>query len=93
MNCNAEPTPWSRVLLEKLTVVQFIQKYPTSYGTRRLVLRSQEPATGPVEFVPHPHKLFLYQKLQLTPQNRVLLQKLTIVYGTQKLTTTFTRIM
>jgi len=28
-------TPWSRVLLEKLTGFQLVKKLPTFYGTRR----------------------------------------------------------
>jgi hypothetical protein len=28
-------TPWSRVLLEKLTVLKLVKKFPTFYGTRR----------------------------------------------------------
>jgi hypothetical protein len=30
-------TPWSGVLLEKLTVTQLIKKCPAFYGTRRLI--------------------------------------------------------
>jgi len=30
-------TPWSRVLLEKLTVSQLVKKFPTFYGTRRFI--------------------------------------------------------
>jgi len=30
-------TPWSRVLLEKLTSVQLVKKFPTFYGTRRFI--------------------------------------------------------
>jgi hypothetical protein len=29
--------PWSRVLLEKLTVTQLIKKFPAFYGTLRLM--------------------------------------------------------
>jgi hypothetical protein len=28
-------TPWSRVLLEKLTGLQLVKKFPAFYGTRR----------------------------------------------------------
>jgi len=31
------PTPWSRVLLEKLTVLQLGKKFPTFYGTRSFI--------------------------------------------------------
>jgi hypothetical protein len=31
-------TPWSRVLLEKLTVTQSVRKFPTFYGTRRFII-------------------------------------------------------
>jgi hypothetical protein len=27
-------TPWSKVLLEKLTATQLVKKFPTSYGTQ-----------------------------------------------------------
>jgi hypothetical protein len=30
-------TPWSRVLLEKLTVLQLVKKFPAFYGTRRFL--------------------------------------------------------
>jgi len=30
-------TPWSRVLLEKLTGVKLVKKFPTFYGNRRLL--------------------------------------------------------
>ena len=30
-------TPWSRVLLEKLTVYQLFKKFPAFYGTRRFI--------------------------------------------------------
>ena len=30
-------TPWSRVLLEKLTVSQLVKKFPAFYGTRRFI--------------------------------------------------------
>ena len=30
-------TPWSRVLLEKLTGLQLVQKFPAMYGTRRFI--------------------------------------------------------
>jgi hypothetical protein len=30
-------TPWSRVLLEKLIVLQLVKKFPAFYGTRRFI--------------------------------------------------------
>ena len=30
-------SPWSRVLLQKLTVPQLVKKFPTFYGTRRFI--------------------------------------------------------
>ena len=30
-------TPWSRVLLEKLASLQLVKKFPTFYGTRRVL--------------------------------------------------------
>jgi hypothetical protein len=41
-------TPWSRVLLEKLVVVQLVKKFPTFYRTRKVnyrVHKSQPPGT------------------------------------------------
>ena len=31
-------TPWCRVLLEKLTGLQLVKKFPTFHGTRRLII-------------------------------------------------------
>jgi hypothetical protein len=31
------PTPWSKVLLEKLTGSQLVKKFPAFYGTRRII--------------------------------------------------------
>jgi hypothetical protein len=30
-------TPWSRLILEKLTGSQLLKKFPTFYGTRRFI--------------------------------------------------------
>ena len=40
-------TPWSRVLLEKPTGFQPVNKFPAIYGTRRFIPRLQVPATRP----------------------------------------------
>jgi len=32
------PTPWSRVLPEKLTGSEIVKKFPTFYGTRRFIV-------------------------------------------------------
>jgi hypothetical protein len=32
-----QPSPLSRVLLEKLTVTQLVKKFPAFYGTRRFI--------------------------------------------------------
>ena len=54
-------TPWCRVLLEKLTGLQLVKKFPTFYGTRRLItaLTSVRDLslswTSPIESTyPHP---------------------------------------
>jgi hypothetical protein len=31
------PTPWSKVLLEKLTGIQLVNKFPAFYGTHRII--------------------------------------------------------
>jgi hypothetical protein len=40
-------TPWSRVLLEKLTGSQLVKKFPAFYGTPSSLPHSQMPATYP----------------------------------------------
>jgi hypothetical protein len=37
MNITYLTTPWSRVLFEKLTGSQLVEKFPAFYGTRRLI--------------------------------------------------------
>ena len=48
----------SRVLLEKLTGLQLIKKFPAFYGTRRFITSSQVPAicpySEPARSSPHP---------------------------------------
>jgi hypothetical protein len=36
-------TPWSRGLLEKLTVSQLVKKFPAFYGTRRFITAFTRP--------------------------------------------------
>jgi hypothetical protein len=54
------PTPFSRVLFEKLTVLQQVKKFPRFYGTRRFLteLRSARHLSlswaSPIQFS-HPH--------------------------------------
>jgi len=38
-------TPWSRVLLEKLTTSQSVKKFPAFYGTRKFITALHVPAT------------------------------------------------
>jgi hypothetical protein len=40
-------TPWSRVLLEKLTGLQLLKKFPVFYRTQRFFAALTKPATGP----------------------------------------------
>jgi hypothetical protein len=40
---NAELTPWSIVLIEKLIVTQLRNKFPTIFSTRRFIPCLQEP--------------------------------------------------
>ena len=40
-------TPWSRVLLEKLTGSQLVKKFPAFYGSRGLLPHLQVPSTCP----------------------------------------------
>jgi len=34
---NNQPTPWSRVLLEKVIITQLVKKFPAIYGTWRFI--------------------------------------------------------
>ena len=36
--CNYILTPWSRVLLEKLTSLHLVKKFPAFYGTQRFII-------------------------------------------------------
>ena len=54
-------TPWCRVLLEKLTGLQLVKKFPAFYGTRRFitaltsVLQMSLPWASPIQSIyPHP---------------------------------------
>jgi len=52
-------TPWSRVLLEKLTGSQLVKKFSVFYGILRFITPLQVPAIcpypEPVQFSPCPH--------------------------------------
>jgi hypothetical protein len=87
-------TPWSRVLLEKLTGLQLVKKFPAFYGTGRFLTALTSARhlslsiTGP----------YLLTYL-LTPWSRVLLEKLTglqlfkkfpAFYGTRRFLTELT---
>jgi len=56
-------TPWSRVLLEKLTGFQLVNKFPTFYGTRRFITAFTDPATCPY---PEPARSSPYSHIPLT---------------------------
>jgi hypothetical protein len=38
-----KPTPWSRILLEKLTVIQQVTKFPAFNGRRKFVTMFKKP--------------------------------------------------
>ena len=46
-NCIICSSPWSRVLLEKLTGLKLVKKFPAFYGTPSSLPHSQMPATSP----------------------------------------------
>jgi hypothetical protein len=48
---------WSRVLLEKLTGLQLVKKFPAFYGTQRFLttLKSTCPYPEPAQSSPHTH--------------------------------------
>jgi hypothetical protein len=56
-------TPWSRVLLEKLTGLQLVKKFPAFYGTRRFITAIKIPANSPnpepARYSPYPTSHFL----------------------------------
>jgi len=47
LHCYELLTPWSRVLLEKLTGSQLVKKFPTFYQPKGSLQHSQVPATCP----------------------------------------------
>jgi hypothetical protein len=84
-------TPWSRVLLEKLTGSQLVKKFPAFYGTRRLITAFTSAH--------HLSICLLLCTYLLTPWSRVLLEKLTglqlvkkfpAFYGTRRFITALT---
>jgi hypothetical protein len=55
-------TPWSRVLLEKLTGLQLVKKFPTFYGTRGFITAftsARHLYPEPAQSIPYPHILLL----------------------------------
>ena len=83
--------PWSRVLLEQLTLLQLVKKFPAFHGTPRFITAFTSVRhlslswVSPIQFIyPHPTSwrsvLILSTHVYvhfLTPQCRVLLEKLT----------------
>jgi hypothetical protein len=63
LNCNCILpyllTPWSRVLLEKLTGLQLVKKFPEFYGTQRFInaftISATCPYPEPAQSSPYPH--------------------------------------
>ena len=63
-------TPWCRVLLEKLTGLQLVKKFPTFHGTRRFItaVRSVRQLSlswaSPIQSIyPHPHLLEIHPNI------------------------------
>jgi len=48
-------TPWSRVILEKLTGSQLVKNFPAFYGTRRFITAFTWPYPEPDRLSPYPH--------------------------------------
>jgi hypothetical protein len=49
-----------QTFLEKLTVVQLLNKYPTFYGTRWITTEYTKCVNSqPAEFIPHTHNISL----------------------------------
>jgi hypothetical protein len=66
-----EPSPWSRCLIEKLIVIQLVNKLPASYVTQTFTTNSHNSTTGPfldpVESSSHPPILSLIFILKNPP--------------------------
>jgi hypothetical protein len=56
------PPPKSRVVLQKLTIPQLIEKFPTFYGTRRFITVSEVGACH--HAIPHPQVINEGEDLQ-----------------------------
>ena len=54
-------TPWSRVLLEKLTGFQLVKKFPTFYGTRRFITAFTSARHLSLSCSPGPRQMFVFQ--------------------------------
>jgi hypothetical protein len=92
-------TPWSRVLLEKLTGFAARQEIPRIYATRKFITvptSARHLFLSWARSIQSPQPLFTYL---LTPWSRVLLEKLTgfaasqeipRIYGTRKFITVLT---
>jgi len=48
-------TPWCRVLLEKLTGLQLVKKFPAFHGTRRFITALTSVYPGPAQSSPYIH--------------------------------------
>ena len=57
--CTYLLTPWSRALLEKLTSFQLVKKFPTFYGTQKIITAFTVPILGQLDPVPTPTPYFL----------------------------------
>jgi hypothetical protein len=74
--CNLHHTPWSRVILEKLTGLQLVMKFPAFYGTRSFItaLTSARHLSlswaSPIQS-PHPHPTFWRSTLILSSYLRL----------------------
>ena len=60
-------TPWCRVLLEKLTGLQLVKKFPAFHGTRRFITAPKRPPLVSIPGQPNPVHIPTSHLLEIHP--------------------------